>query len=44
VPICLRYFMSKTDWKYRIDYSVSQLPASEKWLYVDPEYQDAYPP
>ncbi|MBW1848061.1 MAG: transposase [Deltaproteobacteria bacterium] len=25
--------------EYRIDYSESQLPASDKWLYVDSEYQ-----
>ena len=24
--------------KYTFDYSTSQLPASAKWLYVDPEY------
>jgi len=24
--------------EYSIDYSVSQLSASDKWLYVDPEY------
>jgi len=24
--------------EYSIDYSESQLPASDKWLYVDPEY------
>jgi hypothetical protein len=29
--------------KYTFDYSTSQLPASDKWLYVDVEYQDAYP-
>jgi hypothetical protein len=37
--------------KYGIDYSISQLPAparrlyggSDKWLYVDPEYQEVYP-
>jgi hypothetical protein len=23
--------------EYSIDYSTSQLPASDKWLYVDPE-------
>ena len=30
--------------EYSIDYSVSQLPGSDKWLYVDPEYQEIYPP
>jgi hypothetical protein len=38
--------------EYRIDYSVSQLPestrrlsdGSDKWLYVDPEYPEVYPP
>ena len=29
--------------EYSIDYSDSQLPASGKWLYVDPEYPEAYP-
>jgi len=29
--------------KHTFDYSTSQLPASDKWLYVDVEYQDAYP-
>jgi hypothetical protein len=29
--------MPKTP-EYSIDYSTSQLPASDKWLYVDPEY------
>jgi len=24
--------------KYTFDYSTSQLPDSDKWLYVDPEY------
>ena len=27
--------------KYSIDYSVSQLPASDEWLYVDPQYPEA---
>jgi hypothetical protein len=27
-----------------IDYSDSQLPVSDNWLYVDPEYQEIYPP
>jgi len=27
-----------------IDYSDSQVPASDKWLYVDPEYPEVYPP
>ena len=30
--------------EYSIDYSTSQLPASDKWLYVDPEYPEVYPP
>jgi hypothetical protein len=29
--------------KHTFDYSTSQLPASDKWLYVDVEYEDAYP-
>ena len=29
--------------EYRIDYSASQLPTSDKWLYVDPEYPEQYP-
>jgi hypothetical protein len=29
--------------KYTFDYSTSQLPASDKWLYVDVEYEDVYP-
>ena len=28
--------------EYGIDHSTFQLPASDKWLYVDVEYQDAY--
>ena len=27
---------------YHLDDSTSQLPASDKWLYVDPEYPDVY--
>jgi hypothetical protein len=27
----------------RIDYSTSQLPHSDKWLYVDPEYPERFP-
>jgi len=27
---------------YFIDYSDSQLPVSNKWLYVDPEYPETY--
>ena len=27
-----------------IDYYDSQLPVSDKWLYVDPEYPEVYPP
>jgi len=30
--------------EYSIDYSTSQLPMSDKWLYVDPEYPEACPP
>ena len=30
--------------EYSIDYSTSQLPASNNWLYVDPEYPEVYPP
>ena len=26
-----------------IDYSMSQLPVSDKWLYVDPEYPETFP-
>ena len=26
--------------EHTIDYSTSQLPASDKWLYVDPEYPE----
>ena len=26
-----------------IDYSVSQIPESDNWLYIDPEYPEAYP-
>ena len=29
--------------EYKIDYTDSQLPASDKWLYVDPEYPESYP-
>jgi hypothetical protein len=29
--------------EYSTDYSVSQLPPSDKWLYMDPVYQDAFP-
>ena len=29
---------------YSIDYSTSQLPVSDKWLYVDQEYPEACPP
>ena len=29
--------------KKTLDYSVSQLPTSDKWLYVDLEYPEAYP-
>jgi hypothetical protein len=28
---------------YHVDYTDSQLPASEKWLYVDPVYPEIYP-
>jgi hypothetical protein len=30
--------------EYSIDYSDSQLPASDEWLYVDPHYPELYPP
>lgn len=30
--------------EYSMYYSVSQLPASDNWLYVDPEYTEVYPP
>jgi len=30
--------------EYNIDYSVSQLPPSDKWLYVDPQYPDEFSP
>ena len=29
--------------EYSIDYSTSQLPVSDKWLYVDPEYPETLP-
>ncbi|MBK5101843.1 MAG: hypothetical protein JJE15_12745 [Desulfobacteraceae bacterium] len=29
--------------EYKIDYSASQLPVSDKWLCVDPEYREGYP-
>jgi len=29
--------------EYHIDYTDSQLPASDKWLYVDPVYPEIYP-
>lgn len=29
--------------EYSIDYSTSQLPTSDKWLYVCPEYPEVYP-
>jgi hypothetical protein len=29
--------------EYSIDYSLSQLPVSDKGLYVDPESPDAFP-
>ena len=29
--------------EYSIDYATSQLPASDKWLYIDPEYPEVYP-
>ena len=28
--------------EFGIDYSVSQLPVSDKWLYVDQEYPEVY--
>ena len=30
--------------EYHIDYTDSQLPVSDKWLYVDPQYPDVYSP
>jgi len=29
--------------EYSIDYPESQLPPSDQWLYVDPEYPETYP-
>jgi predicted Zn-dependent peptidase len=29
--------------EYKIDYTDSQLPVSDKWLYVGPEYPETYP-
>jgi hypothetical protein len=29
--------------EYSIDYSASQLPASDEWLYVDPVYTEILP-
>ena len=29
--------------EYKIDYTNSQLPVSDKWLYVDQEYTETYP-
>jgi len=29
--------------EYSIDYSVSHLPVSDKWLYVYPEFPEAFP-
>ena len=28
---------------YRIDYATSQPPASDRWIYIDPENPEAYP-
>jgi hypothetical protein len=28
--------------EYKIDYSTSQLPVSDKWVYVDPDYPEVY--
>ena len=28
--------------KYSIDYSTSQIPASDKWFYIDVVYQEVY--
>ena len=30
--------------EYHIDYSTSQLPVSDKWHYIDPEYPEIYHP
>jgi hypothetical protein len=29
--------------QYSIDYSTSQIPVPDKWLYVDPEYPENFP-
>jgi len=29
--------------EYHIDYSTSQLPVSDKWLYVDLKYPETFP-
>jgi len=29
--------------EYNIDYTDSQLPVSDKWLYVDPVYPEIFP-
>jgi len=41
-PSKTRVFPTRTD--TLIDDSYSQLPVSDKWLYVDPEYPEIYPP
>ena len=28
--------------KYHIDYKDSQVPVSDKWLYVDPQYPESF--
>jgi len=30
--------------EYHIDYTDSQLPVSDKWLYIDPQYPEDYSP
>ena len=29
--------------EHHIDYPISQIPVSDKWLYVDPEYPETFP-
>ena len=29
--------------EYSIDYSISQLPVSDNYLYVDPDYRETFP-
>ena len=39
-----RAIMAAKNPEDHIDYSTSQVPASDKWLYLDPEYPEGYPP